>query len=196
MDFLPVPCALTASATRYALAQRNTMDSTVCSISALLEKLPALELNELDLNCSSQDQALENAFWRTSVPMDKPATNIELQPYIAPLLYHSPLGLAPEELLSPADRNQRYYSSLNALVRHIEVRSSREQSIISLSTGALISNFQRISHPSTKDQKMLPIIGRHLDERESETVNRGYRTESLVSFSDEKLPFEQSFHGL
>ena len=132
MDFLLVPDALTASETRYALAQRNTMGTKVGSFSVLLETLAELwliEPSELDWNVALQEQALamENAFWAKSIRVDEPATVAELKASITFLLNHSPLGARREAVPSPANRNQRYYNDLVALVRRLEERPDTDQ---------------------------------------------------------------------
>ena len=132
MDFVLVPDALTASETRYALAQRNTMGTKVGSFSVLLETLAELwliEPSELDWNVALQEQALamENAFWAKSIRVDEPATVAELKASITFLLNYSPLGARPEAVPSPANRNQRYYNDLVALVRRLEERPDTDQ---------------------------------------------------------------------
>lgn len=76
MDFILVPDALTASETRYALAQRNTMGTKVGSFSVLLETLAELwliEPSELDWGAALQEQALAmgDAFWARSIRVDE-----------------------------------------------------------------------------------------------------------------------------
>lgn len=132
MDFILVPDALTASETRYALALRNTMGTKAGSFSVLLESLAELwliEPSELDWDVALQEQALAmgDAFWARSIRVDEPATVAELRVSLQFFLNHLPLGAQPEEIPSPANRNQRYYNDLLGLARGLGERPAPDQ---------------------------------------------------------------------
>lgn len=132
MDFLLVPDALTASETRYALAQRNTMGTKVGSFSVLLETLAELwliEPSELDWDVALQEQALAmgDAFWKNSIHVDESATVAELQASLQFLLNYLPLGTQPATISQPDSRYERYYNDLVCLFQRIGERPAPGQ---------------------------------------------------------------------
>ena len=132
MDFILVPDALTASETRYSLAQRNTMGTKVGSFSVLLGTLAELwliEPSELDWDVALQEQALamDDAFWAQSIRVDEPATVLELKASLQFLLNHLPLGLQPAVIAAPANRYERYYNDLARLLARIGERPAQDQ---------------------------------------------------------------------
>jgi hypothetical protein len=132
MDFILVPDALTASETRYALAERNTMGAKVGSFRVLLEALAELwliEPSELDWDVAMQEQALAmgDAFWAQSIRVDEPATVAEIKASLQFLLNYLPIGLQPVEIAEPANRYESYYNDLAHLLARIGERPAQDQ---------------------------------------------------------------------
>ncbi len=132
MDFILVSDALTASETRYALAERCTMGAKVGSFPVLLETLAELwliEPSELDWDAALQEQALAmgDAFWAQSIRVDEPTTVAEIKASIQFLLNYIPLGLQPVEIAEPGNRYERYYNDLVRLLARIGERPAQDQ---------------------------------------------------------------------
>ena len=158
MDFLLVPDASIANETRRAIARRNTIDFTVCTLSVLLEELAISKPCEVKWCVSLQEQAQESAFWLIGGRVDEPATIVERKSDVTFSLNHSPLGVATEATATLANRKECYYVSLNALVRLIKERPEKDLAAIFQALGRL-SRILEESLYLLKRKMMLLIIG-------------------------------------
>ena len=140
MDFLLVPDALTASETRYALAQRNTMGTKVGSFSVLLETLAELWVLPKATDDEFGDpwaealhrQALDmgDAFWTKSLQADELGTLQAISASLRYLLDHCPLGSQLRPIEAPTgeiSRQQRYFNDLVRLQQAIGLLPPQHQ---------------------------------------------------------------------